>query len=376
MTGDRRRQKVGDDGAGEELGFQIGRDLLCTMDADGYFVSMNAAWEGVLGWTRKELMQRPFIDFVHPDDVERTVNETSKVTQPDSEMVDFENRYRTKDGAWRWLRWSAHSDGETWFAVAFDVTERKRAEERLRGALTEDRLLAYSQPILDQRRGLVVQEELLVRLRASDHGELVIAPSAFLPEAERYGLIGVVDRWMIGEGVAQAGRGSSSSINLSALSITDEALAAAIEKALAAAGSGAGKIVFEITETAAIEHLDAARDFAERLVRLGCRFALDDFGTGYGSLTYLRHLPVEFLKIDTSFVRDVAHSAEDRALVRSVVAIARELGAQTVAEGVENAATLRTLRSCGVDHVQGYLIGRPRPLAEGAQLVSQQPVPR
>jgi EAL domain-containing protein (putative c-di-GMP-specific phosphodiesterase class I) len=309
-------------------------------------------------------MDRPLIDFVHPDDVERTLEEAAKVGQPDYELVDFENRYRTKAGDWRWLRWNARSDGETWFAVAFDISERKRAEERLRRTLTEDRLVAYSQPILDQRRGLVVQEELLVRLRASANGHgVMMAPGAFLPEAERYGLVGVVDRWMVTEGVALAGRGRPAEVNLSAVSITDEAFAVGVAQVVRSARIGAGKLVFEITETAAIEHLDAARDFADRLVRLGCRFALDDFGTGYGSLTYLKHLPLEFLKIDTSFVRGVVSSAEDRALVKSVVAIAGEFGLQTVAEGVEDETTLSELRSCGVDHVQGYLFGRPRPLS-------------
>jgi EAL domain-containing protein (putative c-di-GMP-specific phosphodiesterase class I) len=109
----------------------------------------------------------------------------------------------------------------------------------------------------------------------------------------------------------------------------------------------------------------AERGLGGRLTSLGCRFALDDFGTGFGSLTYLRHLPLEFLKIDASYVEHLTRTAGDQALVRSIVAIAHELVPRTVAEGVEDEPTLRLLREFGVDHVQGYLIGRPQPLVRG-----------
>jgi EAL domain-containing protein (putative c-di-GMP-specific phosphodiesterase class I) len=118
----------------------------------------------------------------------------------------------------------------------------------------------------------------------------------------------------------------------------------------------------EITETAAIHHLEAASAFAQRITALGCHVALDDFGTGYGSFTYLRTLPVHALKIDLSFVRDMAGSEHDQRVVRSIVAIARQFGLVTVAEGVETPEALHLLRSIGVDHAQGWHIGRPAPL--------------
>ena len=354
-----------DDGSGsDDLQFEIARDLIGTVSSDGYFTSLNAAWERVLGWSREELMSRPFLDFVHPEDLERTAAEAQKVDRPDYELVDFENRYSTKAGGWRWLRWSARSDGETWFAVAFDVTERKHAEARLRALLTQENLLAYSQPILETRGGRLAQEELLARVRSPGAGRVVILPAGFVPAAERHGLIGLVDRQMLAEAVRLAGRGRHAGVNLSAQSICDEELARSLERILADAGESAERIVFEITESAAIEHLDAARDFAERMTRLGCRFALDDFGTGYGSLTYLRDLPVQFLKIDTTFVCNLATSSKDQAMVRSVVAIAKEFGVRTVAEGVEDALALKLLREYGVHNVQGYLTGRPRPIAD------------
>ena len=343
--------------------FDIERDLLCTGDRRGYFTSLNLSWERLLGWTREELMSRPFIDFVHPSDRAPTIKEAEKLGRADYEVVNFENRYRARGGTWRWLRWSARSDGETWFAVAFDITGEKETEQRLRQMLKGDRLLAYSQPILDQRRGNVAQEELLVRMQGTSGDNGVMHPAQFLPDAERCGLIGVVDGWMLSQGVGMARTGRRAEVNLSATTIGDVGRATELEETILDAGGSARHLILEITETAALEHLDAALEFAERLTRLGCSFALDDFGTGFGSLTHLRRLPVRYLKIDTSFIRGVAYDRDDQAMVRGIVAIARELGVLTVAEGIEDEATLRLLREYGVDYAQGYLIGRPAPIA-------------
>lgn len=353
--------------------FKIDRDLLATVDSNGYFTSLNTAWERVLGWSRQELMSRPMLDFVHPDDRERTARESEKVDLPDYEVLDFENRYRTKGGGWVWLRWSARSDGDTWFTVAYDVSEKKATEARLRGLLTSENLLAYSQPILEAYGGRLVQEELLARVRPPGESRMVLLPEGFVPAAERFGLIGLVDREMLARGVRLAAHGRHAEINLSAQSICDEELARSLERILSYSDEAAERIVLEVTESDAIRHLDAAEEFAQRMVRLGCRFALDDFGTGYGSLTYLRRLPVQFLKIDTTFVRDLAHSRADQAMVRSIVAIAREFGLRTVAEGVEDGLALQLLRDYGVHNVQGYLMGRPRPLSGSGATPAQPP---
>src|SRR4051812_8170784 len=162
-TGSRRAQerKTGM-GIGDQallgLRFDMEQDLLCTAGGDGYFKSLNASWERVLGWSREELMSRPYVEFVHPDDVERTAAEAGRISEIDRELVAFDNRFVTKDGGYRWLRWTARTDGETWFSVAFDITPHKHAEDELRAAIDQDRLLAYSQPIIDQRSGTVVQE--------------------------------------------------------------------------------------------------------------------------------------------------------------------------------------------------------------------------
>jgi len=344
-----------------DRGFDVGRDLLCVADAGGRFTSLNRAWEQVLGWSREELMSRPFMEFVHPDDVTATIAAASNLNTADYELAEFENRYRTPTGEYRWLHWSARSDGETWFAVAFDVSERREREEELRMMLREDRLLAYSQPILDQRRLKITHEELLARMRGRHSGEVML-PESFVPDAERLGLIGIVDCWMLHRALEVAASGRTATVNLSADSIGDPTIQDEMCAAVEASNGGARHLILEITETAAVAHLDAALDLTARLEPLGCRFALDDFGTGYGSLTYLRRLPVQFLKIDTSFVRRVTRNRDDQALVRSVVAIASELGLRTVAEGVEDGPTFQLLREYSVDHVQGYLIGRPEPV--------------
>ena len=347
------------------LRFDMEQDLLCTAGADNRFKSLNAAWERILGWTREELMSRPYVEFVHPDDVAATAAEAARIDEVDRELIAFENRFRTKDGDYRWLRWSARTDGETWFAIAFDVTDAKRAEDDLRVAIQQNRLLAYSQPIIDQRSGTVVQEELLVRLRQNGDfaARRVLPPADFLPEAERSGLIRNIDLWMTMRALDLAARGRNVEVNLSGATISDAGVMAELAARLGDAGVTARRLVFEITETAAFENADAARDLAEQLGRLGCMLALDDFGTGFGSLTHLRELPIHMIKIDASFVRDLRNSPEDQALVRGVTTIARELGLQTVAEGVEDATTFGLLREYGVDRIQGFLIGRPAPVA-------------
>ncbi len=347
------------------LRFDMELDLLCTAGADNRFKSLNAAWERVLGWTREELMSRPYVEFVHPDDLAATTAEAARIGEVDRELIAFENRFRTKEGDYRWLRWSARTDGETWFAIAFDVTDSKRAEDDLRVAIQQNRLLAYSQPIIDQRSGTVVQEELLVRLRTNGGGptDRVLQPADFLPEAERSGLIRNIDLWMTMRALDLAARGRNVEVNLSGTTISDAGVMAELASRLGAAGVTARRLVFEITETAAFENADAAQDLAEQLGRLGCMLALDDFGTGFGSLTHLRELPIHMIKIDASFVSGLRDNPEDQALVRGVATIARELGMQTVAEGVEDATTFGLLREYGVDRIQGFLIGRPAPVA-------------
>lgn len=244
-----------------------------------------------------------------------------------------------------------------------EMSERLECEERIRTAINEGRMLIYAQPIVDLQSGAVVQEELLVRMQGDRGPDDIIPPCDFLPQSERFGLVGQIDRFMVNRGIALAAEERSVEINLSGQSIGDRALTREIERELHTSGADPSKVVFEITETAAVEDIAAARDFSERIARIGCKCALDDFGTGYGSLTYQRNLVVQYLKIDISFVRGVADSDGDQQVVKSIVKLAKDYGQQTVAEGVEDEQTLQLLREFGVDYAQGFHIGRPAMVA-------------
>jgi len=152
-------------------------------------------------------------------------------------------------------------------------------------------------------------------------------------------------------------------VNLSAQSIGDPGLPGFVEARLTEAGADPSNLVLEITETAAAKDLDQAGRLAERLCELGCGFALDDFGTGYGSFTYLKHVPVSYIKIDTEFVRTLRAGSPDRQVVSAIVDVARNFGIQTIAEGVESEDSVALLRTLSVDYAQGYHFGRPAPLA-------------
>jgi PAS domain S-box-containing protein len=253
--------------------------------------------------------------------------------------------------------------------IAIDMTERQEREDalrskaewsfRIRNAIENDRLVLHSQPIVELATGRVVQEELLVRM-LGDNDE-VIMPGEFLPPAERFGLAPAIDRWVVAQ-AAEIARERRVEVNLSAQSIGDPGLPAFVEARLAEAGAPASNLVFEITETAAAEDLDHARRLAGRLAELGCGFALDDFGTGYGSFTYLKHLPVRYIKIDTEFVRTLRADSPDRQVVSAIVDVARNFGIETIAEGVEAEETADLLRTLGVHYAQGYHFGSPAPL--------------
>jgi EAL domain-containing protein (putative c-di-GMP-specific phosphodiesterase class I) len=224
--------------------------------------------------------------------------------------------------------------------------------------MAEDRLVLFSQPIVPLGRGLP-REELLLRM---EEGGRIVAPGCFLPAAERDGYIVVVDRWVIGRAAELAAEGRRIDVNLSAASLSRTGLLAAIEHELSAAGADPSLVTFELTETALMADIDAGERFAHGLRSIGCGLALDDFGTGFGSFTYLKRLPITQLKIDIDFVRELRGSDVNRHLVKAIVGLAADFGYTTIAEGVEDAATLRLLGELGVDYAQGYHLGRPAPL--------------
>ena len=249
------------------------------------------------------------------------------------------------------------------------VSARLAEAEMIRKALEEERFLLYGQPILDLTRNEVRQYELLLRLRTEEGGEL-LAPSAFLYAAERFGLIQEIDCWVARQAIAliaeyaAAGRKLVLHLNLSGKSIGDPRVAALTEKAIADAGIDPASLIFELTETTAIGNIEVAKAFAHRLRARGCQLALDDFGAGFGSFYYLKALPFSYFKIDGDFIRGVAASPMDQLVVEAIVGIARGMGKKTIAEFVADGETVRLLEKCGVDYAQGYHVGRPRPVRE------------
>ncbi|MGE0387792.1 MAG: amino acid permease [Gammaproteobacteria bacterium] len=255
-----------------------------------------------------------------------------------------------------------------------DAEARGRLDEvtwvgELHKALDEGRFCLYAQDILpvapeSGRHG--AHREILLRILAEDGR--VVEPMAFIPSAERYGLMGRIDRWVISTAFAHLvtrlrddpdAAGSVWAINLSGASIGEPAMLDFIRGAFHDHGLPAAAICFEITETVAIANLADAGHFVKSLKELGCRFALDDFGSGMSSFAYLKYLPVDYLKVDGAFVRDIASDPIDRAMVEAINRVGHVMGIETIAEFVDREPTLEVLREIGVDHAQGYALAEP-----------------
>lgn len=270
-------------------------------------------------------------------------------------LADAALHLAKEEGRNRWVSCAREPEGRR----AMD--DLGRWASRVRDALRRDGFRLMAQRIVDLRTGATVHEEVLVRLVDESGG--LVAPGAFLPAAERFGLMPALDRWITARAIAlvAASPGRQLFVNLSGTSLGDRTLLGEIEALVARSGLPAGALTFEITETAAIADVTGLQRWARRLKELGCGFALDDFGTGFSSFAYLRALPVDVVKIDGSFVRDLDANATNRALVSAMVTVAHALGKAVVAEMVENAATAEILRGLGVEHGQGWHWGKPEP---------------
>jgi len=241
--------------------------------------------------------------------------------------------------------------------------------ERIRSALDNGQFKLFAQPIRELHSGRIEHCELLLRM-VDDSGD-AIPPGSFLYIAERYDLIHELDEWVATEAIKlvkreQAeGRSGSVEINVSGKSLGNERLLEIVESEIKRAQIDPSRLIFEVTETAAIAHMALAREFAERLKALGCRFALDDFGAGFGGFFYLKQIPFDYLRIDREFVTHCRHNRTDQLIIEALVSLARGLNKQTIAEGVEDHQTELFLRRHGVDLAQGYHIGHPAPIIEG-----------
>lgn len=235
-------------------------------------------------------------------------------------------------------------------------------------AIRQNRFRIYGQPIisLENDNSRIKSYELLLRL-INKQGDIVL-PSEFIPAAERYGVMSTIDRWVIDQvfeknqqfinGVGDV----QLSINLSANSLNDETFLEYLQNLLNECDTNGERICFEITETAVIRNLSRAVFFINEMKKSGCRFALDDFGSGLSSFSYLRQLPVDYLKIDGSFVKDIAHDRFNYSIVRAINEISHNVGIRTVAEGAESKSDIENLIDLNVDYAQGFAIGHPEPL--------------
>jgi diguanylate cyclase (GGDEF)-like protein/PAS domain S-box-containing protein len=235
----------------------------------------------------------------------------------------------------------------------------------LRDALEHNQLCLFAQEVraLHEERSKP-HFELLLRLRQG--GDRVLSPGSFLPAAERYGLMPLIDRWVIRAAFEQIARLDAEepaiyAINISGVTLGDRKFVNYVADELVRHRIDPACICFEITETSAIANLHDAKFFIEAFRGLGCGFSLDDFGTGMSSIAYLKHFPVDYLKIDGSFVKEMLSSSVDRAMVEMITKTAKILGMKVVAEFVESREIIEALKAIGVDYAQGYAIGKPAP---------------
>jgi EAL domain-containing protein (putative c-di-GMP-specific phosphodiesterase class I) len=320
--------------------------------------------------------QRPFkvgvsIGLVNLADGTRTLAQVLSAADAACYMAKEKGRNRVQV-------WSSESD---------ELTLRRGEMEwanRLHAALGQNRFCLYAQPVSAIRRAAdrVPYTELLLRLQ--DEGGDIVPPMSFIPAAERYHLMPAVDRWVIATAFAQIAQYAAAgaldqlgivAINVSGASLGDDEFLDFVQAQFVRHGVPHTAVCFEITETTAVTSLQKAIDFMTALRGCGCRFALDDFGVGVSSFTYLKHLPVDYLKIDGSFVKDLLQDPVDAAMVEAINRIGHLMGKQTIAESVENAATVEALRRIGVDYAQGFGIAMPAPFGEPTRvlrLVSRQ----
>jgi PAS domain S-box-containing protein len=355
---------------------------LYVLDGAGRVTLMNEAASEILGWSEDELRGKSMHAAIHFQRADGSPHPESecellKVRTVGRSVRMAHEAFTRKDGTICPVAYSAAplraGAANGGVVVVFRDTTAEQADEhrvkreldtlawvgRIRDALDEGRMTLYSQPIVALGDGQPSQE-LLLRMVGSN-GEIT-PPGSFLGVAEEYGLIGEIDRWVIAHAIRMAAGGRRLHVNLSAASISRLDLLPLIERELRERQTDPSNMVFEITETALMDNVEAGEAFARGLSALGCQIALDDFGTGFGSFTYLKSLPITYVKIDVSFVRDLVTHEANQHVVKAIVSMCRDFGYQTIAEGVEDPATLALLTDSGVDFAQGFHVGRPLPM--------------
>ena len=248
------------------------------------------------------------------------------------------------------------------------VKSRLLWRNKIISATAEDRFIPWFQPLLNIRENRVHHYEVLARMKEADGA--IAGAQKFIDIAEGFGLIGSIDNLMLEKTLRLQSelrpdrKHLTFSVNISGKNLGDGKLLMFLKEKLSHTDVEPSRIVFEITETAAVNNITKAIAFIEELKCLGCRFALDDFGTGFSSFSYLKEMRVDYIKIDGSFIRRMHENPHDQLFVRAITDVARGLGIKTVCEFVESEETLKLLREYGVDYAQGYLIGKPSPHLE------------
>ena len=240
---------------------------------------------------------------------------------------------------------------------------------RLNDALEKNQFVLYYQSIVPCAHSASGGKHMEIQLRLIDHDGTIIAPGTFLPAAEKYNLVSNIDRWVVKHSFkwlagnsAENSHNITLSVNLSGQTIGSPDMLKFIIDMMEETGVTPGQVIFEVKETAAIANITSATSFMLTLRGCGFRFTLDDFGSGLSSFTYLKKLPVDFLKIDGVFVRDILSDPVDYAMVKSISELGHLLGKQTIAEFVDTFELSDELRNMGIDYVQGYAFGKPQPL--------------
>ena len=361
-------------------------EALCTLDTDGVLMYMNPAAETLLGWSLDELRGRNMHDAVHfrrADGQPTSAADCPLVASRGRAQVVrvSDDVFICHDGTDLAVQYTSSplrtADAITGSVVVFsDITLQKAENRRLqsqlaaatgkrhiREALDQGRFVLYAQPIVDLITGSVVQHELLIRMLEGDG--TVLPPDEFLPAAEQNGLITDIDRWVIAQAAELCGAGNRVQMNLSGASLPEAGLFEFFRATTEASGASPQDIVIEeLTETALMGNERLGGILLDQLSRLGCKIALDDFGTGYGGFAYLKRFTVDYLKIDTQFIRDITTNAASRRVAAAVVDLAHGFGQKTVAEGIEDPDTITLLTAMKVDYGQGFALGRPAPLHE------------
>jgi PAS domain S-box-containing protein len=347
--------------------FDFSVDMLCLAGTDGYFKAVNQTWAETLGYEDGELLQRPFVDFVHPEDRRATIDATTTVAAG-QKLVHFRNRYACKNGTYKWLEWTAApalNDG-TIYASARDVTEEVRAEvtEHLReeeqrarvvAVMETDGVKAVFQPIVHISTSRVGGYEALSRFELPSGG----SPEQWFDAANVTGLGAELEIHAIRKAIEHAYRLPTEaylSVNASPATLLRPDFTELMR------GLHGESLVVEVTEHSAVEDYVPLQRAIDLLRRDGVRLAIDDAGAGFASLKHIVRLLPEFIKLDLFLIRDIHEDPVKRAVVAGMMGVASQIGGKVIAEGVETVDELRVLVDLGVEWAQGYYLGRPGPL--------------